>query len=211
MPLLDLDALRRAPLVRAPFDHLVVPDVLQPGAGAAIRADFPRLTQPGLFPVDGVGGGPAFARLIDEIRSPTLERAFAERFGLDLTHRPLMITVRGRCRARDGRIHTDSIDKLLTVLLYVNDGWTDTGGRLRFLRGPGDIDDYFAEVPPLGGALVAFRRSGNSWHGHKPYEGERRYVMFNWMTRPAAAWREVTRHRLSALAKRVLHGRENAR
>jgi hypothetical protein len=74
------------------------------------------------------------------------------------------------------------------------------------LRGRNDLEDYFAEVPPLDGTLVAFRRSGNSWHGHRPYEGERRYVMFNWMTRPSAALREVARHRLSAFAKRLLHG-----
>ena len=205
MPLLDLDALDRAPLARAPFDHLVVPNVLAPGAGAAIRAGFPRLALPGLFPVDDVWAGPTFRRLIDEIRSPEVARAFGAKFGLDLAHRPLMITVRGRCRARDGRIHTDSADKILTALLYFNEGWDDAGGRLRLLRGPGDIEDYFAEVPPLDGTLVAFRRTGNSWHGHRPYEGERRYVMLNWMTRPAAALREVARHRLSAFAKRLTH------
>lgn len=210
MPLLDLDALRRAPLVREPFDHLAVPDALAPGAAAAIRADFPRLTQPGLFPVCDVRAGPAFARLIEEIRGPEVERAFAEKFGLDLAHRPLMITVRGRCRARDGRIHTDSIDKVLTALLYFNARWEDAGGRLRLLRGPGDIENYFAEVPPLDGTLVAFHRCDNSWHGHRSYEGERRYVMFNWMTRPSAARREVARHRLSAFAKRLFHGGEGS-
>jgi hypothetical protein len=29
--------------------------------------------------------------------------------------------------------------------------------------------------------------------------------MLNWMTRPAAALREVARHRLSAFAKRLFH------
>ena len=205
MPLIDLDALHRAPLMRAPFDHLVVPNVLTAGAGDAIRADFPALAQPGLFAVDDVWAGPSFRRLIEEIRGPALARAFGEKFGLDLADRPLMVTVRGRCRARDGQIHTDSADKVLTALLYLNGDWEEAGGRLRLLRGPGDIENYFAEVPPLGGTLVAFRRGGNSWHGHRPYEGQRRYVMFNWMTRPAAALREVARHRLSAFAKRLLH------
>ena len=34
-----------------------------------------------------------------------------------------MITVRGRCAAKDGRIHTDTPTKLITVLIYFNDQW----------------------------------------------------------------------------------------
>jgi len=30
------------------------------------------------------------------------------------------------------------------------------------------------EVPPSDGTLVAFKRSDNSWHGHKPFSGKRR-------------------------------------
>jgi hypothetical protein len=58
-----------------------------------------------------------------------------------------------------------------------------------------------AEVPPEAGTLVAFRRCDNSWHGHKPYAGERRYIMVNWMVRPQAAARELARHRLTARTK----------
>ena len=60
-----------------------------------------------------------------------------------------------------------------------------------------------AEVPPDGGTMIAFRRSDNSWHGHEPYEGVRRYVMMNWMTSDFAATREICRHRVSAVAKRA--------
>ena len=42
-----------------------------------------------------------------------------------------------------------------------------------------------AEVPPLAGTLLAFRRSENSWHGHKPFDGLRRAIMLNWMTTAA--------------------------
>ena len=100
-----------------------------------------------------------------------------------------MVTVRARARASDGKIHVDSTAKFVTSLLYLNRPWANAGGRLRFLHGPGDIENYIAEVPPDAGTLVAFRRTENSWHGHKPFEGERRYVMFNWMTgRAIAAW-----------------------
>ncbi len=65
----------------------------------------------------------------------------------------------------------------------------------------GVIEDAAAEVPPTGGTLAAFRRTERSYHGHKPYVGVRRYVMFNWMADHATARREVLRHRLSAAAK----------
>ena len=46
------------------------------------------------------------------------------------------------------------------------------------------------EVPPTEGTLLAFRRADNSWHGHKPFAGERRVIQFNWVTsegRPASS------------------------
>ena len=85
-----------------------------------------------------------------------------------------MFTVRGECRASDGKIHTDSATKLITVLLYMNEKWDKDGGRLRILRNGTDLDDYVEEVPPHGGTLLVFRRSENSWHGHQPFDGPRR-------------------------------------
>ena len=38
------------------------------------------------------------------------------------------------------------------------------------------------EVPPTEGTLLAFKRADNSWHGHKPFAGERRVIQFNWVT-----------------------------
>ena len=51
---------------------------------------------------------------------------------------------------KDGRIHTDSATKIITLLLYMNPGWEMAEGRLRLLRGPADLDDYVREVTPLG-------------------------------------------------------------
>ncbi len=202
--LLDLDVFRDAPLSREPFDFLVVPGFLKAEALQEARNDFPKGLRPGLFPLSEVSYGARFAALIEEIQGPELEAAFSAKFGVDLADKSLMITVRGRCQKKDGRIHTDTESKVVTALLYLNAEWENDGGRLRVLRGPRDLDDMIAEVPPHGGTLIAFRRSENSWHGHEPYEGERRYVMFNWMTDAAAAARELARHRMSARIKRYL-------
>jgi histidyl-tRNA synthetase len=48
VPLIDLDALRRAPLVRDPFDFLVAPDALGPAAQERAFAWLSRLGEHGI-------------------------------------------------------------------------------------------------------------------------------------------------------------------
>ena len=148
MPLLDLEALRQAPLVREPFNFTVVEDAIRPVDAAAIRDDFPDIGDSGLLPVEATRYGPKFRRLIDELKSEDVARAFSEKFGVNLVGRPQMITVRGRCALKDGRIHTDTPTKLITVLIYFNDRWEAQGGRLRLLRSPTDLSDMIGEVAP---------------------------------------------------------------
>lgn len=202
MAVLDLEALRQAPLTRDPFSFTVVQRFVPDDVARAIQDDFPAIAHPGLLPVGATRFGPRFAALIKELQTGLVARAFSQKFGIDLVGRSTMITVRGRCQEKDGRIHTDSETKLVTALLYFNDAWEARGGRLRLTRGPHDLNDVIAEVPPDSGTLVAFRRSDCSFHGHEPYVGVRRYVMINWMASGFAARREILRHQVSAYAKR---------
>jgi hypothetical protein len=201
---LDLTALEATPLEHEPFDYVIVPGFVRPEARTAINADYPRIDSPGSFPVGQLSYGPAFRALVQALEGPAVRQAFARKFGIDLTGRPTMITVRGRCGTRDGNIHTDAVSKLITVLIYMNPQWEDAGGRLRLLRSAHDIEDVIAEVPPVEGTLVAFRRSDNSFHGHKPFIGPRRVIQLNWVTDGLTARREILRHRFSAWCKRVL-------
>ena len=201
MATIDLDALRSTPLATEPFDHLVVPGFVRVEALASVSNDFPAIGRPGSFPVSSLGYGPAFAALLAELRGPSLAGAMTEKFGIDLAHRATMITVRGRVRPRDGRIHTDAKGKLITALIYLNDGWDAPGGRLRLLARPGDLDSYTVEVPPEAGTLLVFRCTEHAWHGHEPVEGVRRSIQLNWVRDKSYLRREETRHRLSALFK----------
>ena len=201
--LLNHDAIRAAAVTREPFNFFAVPKVLSSENLADIRDDFPDIRDAGIFPLSELTYGPAFARLIEAIRAPELEDILSEKFDVDLSGKPMMITVRGRCRPKDGRIHPDTESKIVTCLLYLNEPWESSGGRLRLLNSADDIDDVITEIPPNGGTLVAFRRADNSFHGHKPYDGPRRYVMFNWITSEAALAREIGRHKLSAKLKRL--------
>ncbi len=140
--MLDLDRLRAAPLCRDPFDFVVVENFVDRDELSPLVADFPPVPGHGSFPVESLACGPVFSRLVAALTGPALRSAVEEKFGLDLDSRPTMVTVRGRSDGKDGRIHTDSESKIITLLLYLNLAWDRPEGRLRLLRGPDDIDDY---------------------------------------------------------------------
>jgi len=190
--------------VRRPFEHLIVPQFLGAQALAEINADYPKITNAGSFPVDQLAFGLAFRTLLDELNGDEFREAFEQKFGVDLSGRPTITTVRGRCGAGDGKIHTDSATKIITVLIYVNASWDQPGGRLRLLRSAHDLNDIIVEVPPVAGTLLAFKRSNNSWHGHEPFVGERRVIQFNWLTSQGNRQIAMLRHHTSASFKRLL-------
>ncbi len=201
MTALDLEALRAAPLRTDPFPFFIVPGFLKAEARQAIHNDFPTIELPGSLPANTLNYGPAFQSLLDELHGPALTAAMGEKLGVDLSNRPTMITVRGRARLKDGQIHTDSRDKLVTVLIYMNPSWESDAGRLRLLRKPDDLEDYVDEVPPDEGTLLAFLNTENSWHGHKPVEGPRRAIQLNWVQNSGVVMREKVRHTISARFK----------
>jgi SM-20-related protein len=198
---LDLERLRATPLVREPFEFVVVEEFVRREALPAIIADFPETRGTGSFPIDKLRCGSAFTQLVAALRGAALRCAIEEKFELDLRDRPTLLTVRGRSDGRDGHIHTDSPSKIITLLLYMNPVWEHAEGRLRLLRSPVDLEDYVAEVPPLGGTILAFRRSERSYHGHHAHYGERRSLQLNWVTDAAVVRRELGRHRWSARLK----------
>ncbi len=194
MTLTDTEALRRAELHTDPFDFLVVPDFIRPAALERINADYPEIETAANHPLERLSCGPAFTELMQELREEPFLLALGERFGLDLTAMPTTVTVRKFCERTDGNIHTDHKSKVITVLLYFNPEWRHDSGQLRMLRSSSDIDDFAAEVPPLGGTLLAFRRTDHSWHGHTQFVGERRMVQLNFLDQSPVA---VAAQRLS--------------
>ena len=201
---LDLQRFEQTPLNREPFEYLVVPEFVKPQVREAISDDYPKVKKAGSFPLSEVTFGPKFKALTDDLNGPEFRAAVGRKFLIDLTGRPTMITVRGRCSEKDGKIHTDSKTKIITVLLYLNSKWESAGGRLRLLRSGNNLDDMVLELPPVAGTLLVFKRSDNSWHGHKPFAGERRVIQLNWVTDEEVVRREQRRHRFSATIKKIL-------
>ena len=203
---LDYAQLDATPVARDPFAHVVVPDFVPPDGLRAVIHDMPPLDKRGSFPTDAVRLGPAAASLMHEMEGERLRGIIARKFDLDLTTAPTMLTLRGRTEAKDGRIHCDSTAKRVTVLLYLNqttDAFARQDGCLRLLRGPGNLEDYVVEVPPVNGTLLIFPNGAESWHGHRSFTGRRYSVQLNYMTSDAKARSELRRHRLSAFVKKL--------
>ncbi|SHO61447.1 2OG-Fe(II) oxygenase superfamily protein [Pseudoxanthobacter soli DSM 19599] len=203
MSYLDYDALAATPLQKDPYDFLVVPNFVQADQLQGVIADYPEVPGPGSHPPSELEIRGNFAALMKELDGPRFRELIEQKFDLDLSDRPTMYTVRGYCRRTDGKIHTDSTTKVITVLVYMNQAWDSDGGRLRILRSGDNLDDYVAEVPPHGGTLLVFRRAENSWHGHEPFEGRRRAIQMNWVTDADVVAHEQRRHRISTAVKKL--------
>ncbi len=202
--LLDLDALKAAQVNSEPFPHLVVPFFLPKAHLAEAIKDYPKIDLAGIFPLDTIEGGATFKTLVREMQSDDVRKIIADKFEMNLDKHQTMVTVRANARASDGKIHADATFKKATLLLYLNDlEWPHEGGRLRVLRSPDNLEDFTGEVAPVGGLLFAFKCVEHAWHGHKPYEGIRRYIMMNFVEDPKMFQREVARHKFTAGLKKL--------
>ena len=208
MSVFDYEAFDRAPLHHDPCDFIVVPKFVKPELLKELNQDYPEIHEPGNFPPEGLTYGPRFAELLDELNGPRLKQKFSEKFGLDLAGNPLQLTIRKYSEASDGNVHNDSKLKVITALIYFNEEWHHEGGRIRLVRDPRNIDDYAAELPPEGGALLVFRRSEKSYHGFVPCEAERRSLQMYFVRPKRSKPGEEKRIGLKKRIKRLLKFRK---
>ena len=203
-PVLDLDVIRNANVAREPYSFFMGDGFLKSDAVEQLRAEFPDISKPGFLTVDDVEIKGRFKQLIDELEGPELTEVLSQKFGLNLHPFPRLTTIRKISQLKDGRIHTDGEAKVMTLLVYMNDAWTDDGaGRLRVLNGPNDFDDMVLEVPPTMGTVFAFLRADNSWHGHKPFAGERKVVQTAWITDAKELERKKKRNGMAQFFKGI--------
>lgn len=200
---LNIEKIKSAAPKREPFEYVVIKDVLNRDVSDQISKDFPEINDGGSYPLSHLKYGPAFKQLIEEMEGAPLRAAIAEKFNIDLDGKPTMATIRGRCREKDGKIHTDTETKLITALLYLNPNWNQEGGRLRLLKNGQDIESTITEIEPEYGTLLIFKVADNSWHGHLPFEGERRSIQLNYVVSEEVVQKELARHRVSAFAKKA--------
>ena len=189
-----------------PFAFMMAHGQLPEEAREALDRDFPRYGEAGFFPWDPADCGPSVNALIEQLTTPEVASAIGKRLGIeDLGQYPTLVTLCRHLNKRHGTIHTDSRSKVATALLYLNRQWPDTSeGCLRFLQRIDDIDAILVpELKPLYGEFAVFRRADNSFHGHLPYEGERRVVQVAWLVSEEAKLRKTKRGRFSRAFKKL--------
>lgn len=206
--LLDPARLERADTTtfQQPFPFMVAHGQLPDEARADLGRDFPQYASAGFFPYDPGDCGPSVNALIENMIAPAFASAVGAHLGIDdLGQYPTLVTLCRLLNKRHGTIHTDSKSKIATALIYLNAQWPDSSdGCLRFLNKIDDIDSLIApELTPLYGEFAVFKRCDNSFHGHLPFEGERRVIQIAWLTSEEEKLRKTKRGKFSRVFKKV--------
>jgi hypothetical protein len=207
--LIDSARLDRADtsLYSEPFPFLIARGQLPLAAAADLDRDFPNYRSAGFFPYQSHDCGPSIVAAIHALTSREYARELGSKLGVpDLEHYPVLVTICRSLNKRHGTIHTDSRSKVASALLYLSPEWPHgSAGSLRFLNRIDSIDDLAApEVLPVYGNLVAFKRTDNSFHGHLPFEGERRVIQIAWLTSEEEKERKTRRGKFSRLLKKIM-------
>lgn len=202
--LLNLNLLKQTTVIENPFPYLIIPNFINLEYLNLLIDSFPKIESRGSIPASSVAVQPMFQQLINELEGESLRLTIAEKFSTDLHQKPILLTLRSQVSEKDGRIHTDSKSKLITLLLYMNEDWTSETGKLRLLKNKHSLDDYVEEITPSAGSCLIFKVTDNCWHGHHAYVGKRFSIQLNYIKGKFALTKHLNHHRLSACIKKFL-------
>ena len=201
--MLNFELIKKAEINSEFYPFFTVQDVfINKQDHKKIAADFPNLNKGGSFPSSSVSYGESIQSLLDCLEGDQMRNILENKFGIDLKDKPVVSTFRGYSRIKDGKIHSDSKTKIITVLLYLNKNWDKSSGLLRMLREENNIDNYITEIPASMGSMVAFKVTNNCWHGFIPFEGKRCSIQLNYLYKEALSQHTI-RHKLSSFFKKL--------
>ena len=208
MQLLDKNQLNLAKVDNNFFPYFHVENALSHFLNSSdLVKDFPDIDSGGSFPSDNLKQGD-IKKLVEELEGDEFKAILENKLGVDLKDAEVITTLRGFSRFKDGKIHTDSQSKIVTVLLYLNKNWDNEIGNLRLLKKNNDLDNYIQEISSEYGNLVAFKVTDNCWHGFMPFEGKRLSIQLNYIY-PKSLNMHKIRHKLSASFKKLISGSSN--
>ena len=208
MQLLDKKQIKLAKVDKTFFPYFHVENALSHHSNSLDLADdFPNIESGGSFPSDNLEEG-NIKNLVEELEGDEFKTILENKFEVDLKGAEVITTLRGFSRSKDGKIHTDSQSKILTVLLYLNKKWDNKIGNLRLLKENNNLEDYIQEISSEYGNLVAFKVTDNCWHGFIPFEGKRLSIQLNYIY-PESLISHKFRHKFSSALKKLLKGSSN--
>jgi Rps23 Pro-64 3,4-dihydroxylase Tpa1-like proline 4-hydroxylase len=199
-------------IYQQPFSFVLASNILSPANESELDRDYPKYKEAGFLPYNPEECGSSINAFVEELTSEEFSNYVGLMLGIDNLHQyPTLITLCHMFNKRFGTIHTDSKSKVATALIYMNHDWPDTSdGCLRFLNKIDDIEDVVVpEMRPTYGNFTIFKRSENSFHGHLPYEGERRVIQIAWLTSEEEKMRKNKRGKFSRIVKKVFGGLSN--
>ena len=208
MQLLDKNQLNLAKVDNNFFPYFHVENALSNFLDSSdLVKDFPDIDSGGSFPSDNLKEGD-IKKLVEELEGDEFKAILENKLGVNLKDAEVITTLRGFSRFKDGKIHTDSQSKIVTVLLYLNKNWDNEVGNLRLLKKNNDLENYIQEISSEYGNLVAFKVTDNCWHGFMPFEGKRLSIQLNYIY-PKSLNMHKIRHKLSASFKKLISGSSN--
>ena len=208
MQLLDKNQLNLAKVENNFFPYFHVENALSHFLNSSdLVEDFPDIDSGGSFPSDNLKEGD-IKKLVEELEGDEFKAILENKLGVDLKDAEVITTLRGFSRFKDGKIHTDSQSKIVTVLLYLNKNWDNEKGNLRLLKKNNDLNNYIQEISSEYGNLVAFKVTDNCWHGFMPFEGKRLSIQLNYIY-PKSLNMYKIRRKLSAIFKKLISGSSN--
>ena len=208
MQLLDKNQLNLAKVDNNFFPYFHVKNALSNFLNSSdLVKDFPDIDSGGSFPSDNLKEGD-IKKLVEELEGDEFKAILENKLGVNLKDAEVITTLRGFSRFKDGKIHTDSQSKIVTVLLYLNKDWDNEIGNLRLLKKNNDLGNYIQEISSEYGNLVAFKVTDNCWHGFIPFEGKRLSIQLNYIY-PKSVNMHKIRHKLSASFKKLISGSSN--
>ena len=164
--------------------------------------DFPEIKSGGSYPTEQLEEG-LIKELVNELEGTEFKEILESKFEVNLESSEVVTTLRGHSRSKDGKIHTDSKSKILTILLYLNPNWKNDEGNLKLLKQNNSLDNFIKEISSEYGNLVAFKVTDNCWHGFEPFEGKRLSIQLNYIY-PEALSSHNFRHKISAFLKKLI-------
>ena len=201
--MLNFELIKKAEINSEFYPFFTIQDVfLNKEDHKKIATDFPNINKGGSFPSEAVSYGESIQALINCLEGDQMRTILENKFQVDLKDKPVVSTFRGYSRIKDGKIHSDSKTKIITVLLYLNEKWDKSIGLLRMLKEKDNIDNYITEIPASMGSMVAFKVTNNCWHGFIPFEGKRCSIQLNYLYREALSQHKI-RHKLSSFFKKL--------
>jgi hypothetical protein len=178
----DINELLSTPLVREPFEHVVVPRFVGQSSLDWIWKHWPDLGRSGGAPLEQIAANHPIRALIEQFEGEEFREAVELKFRIDLRSRRTVFRLSDRCRG-PWPIHVNPPPNLVSVLFYPNiadAGSDEAPAAVRFTRTQELLEPFVAEIPPIGGALAVFRCRPNAWHGRAPHFGRRLQLEMSW-------------------------------